>query len=650
MKIVALLAAVADYPNHIGPLPATLNDIKLFDLFLREYSSLNGIAYEPLLLTDEDCTRKKLITGFEHLKKATGKEDICIFYFSGHGSQMVAPQEIRDVEIDGLCETIVCFDSRDRGGHDLADKEIAFLLHKNVLKGRQLLTIFDCCHSGTITKGERVIKKQIGHNPNQLSYDLFEGAVEYKTKLDSCYPPQRDHVTISACRDRESAIALNIGGHPISLFTHSLLRILNEAELGTLSYEELVYLTRNRVANRYPKQTVVGDSAGRGSLRQLFLAGKMKMNRTLVLQFDEAREEWYFLQGEIHGITHKSEVKVKVTKSSKPRKVTITSVSASRTYIKAEDWLKTKVPLGYTITITNRLADPILVRIRDEVDSDTREDLVAEIKHYTQYLTLVPKDEVAAYEIGYFKDNDYLALFPHELAKPAFDSFNLTVPGNLTAFCAMAGKVGRFWGIQQLRASDQGTTSILDLVDIKLEKVLFNGDRIIVSTKLVSDYNQPIELAYERVETGNYLQPGIRLSVRVKTESSSRLYIGALFLDETFLITDEFLPLKELNHGDAWYVTTYPGEANIKFIPLQVPAALTPWRISTIDNYLKLFISHTPFSLRDLTQKGLPQQVKGFVKGNKTTKQAAGDTKPPGSCSVWLQQDFVLRVTGPDAL
>ncbi|MHC5939395.1 hypothetical protein [Nostoc sp.] len=45
----------------------------------------------------------------KHLRNAK-KDDVVLFYYSGHGSQELAPKEFWHIEADRLDETLVCYD------------------------------------------------------------------------------------------------------------------------------------------------------------------------------------------------------------------------------------------------------------------------------------------------------------------------------------------------------------------------------------------------------------------------------------------------------------------------------------------------------------------------------------------------------------
>ncbi|RYD98720.1 MAG: caspase family protein, partial [Sphingobacteriales bacterium] len=152
--IHALMVGINAYPTN--PLSGCLNDVKAMEAYLRKmYHGLPGTQLRISRITDEDVvnpTRQNIIDGFSIFGEAQ-PGDLCLFYFSGHGSFTKAPDEFW-TETDGNVESFVCLDSRLPGGRDLVNKEMGFLIAK-ALEGKSgvlFVAITDCCHSGTITK------------------------------------------------------------------------------------------------------------------------------------------------------------------------------------------------------------------------------------------------------------------------------------------------------------------------------------------------------------------------------------------------------------------------------------------------------------------------------------------------------------------
>ena len=164
--IYALLVGIDDYPAPIPKLRGCVNDIEAFADYLRErVAGDKGIVLKLKMLKNAEATRQAAVDAFRgHLGQAK-KGDIALFCYSGHGSQEQAPEEFWKIEPDHLDETLVCYDSRNAGSWDLADKEIAKLIGEVAAQGPHFAVILDCCHSGS---GTREIESVVRRAPTDL--------------------------------------------------------------------------------------------------------------------------------------------------------------------------------------------------------------------------------------------------------------------------------------------------------------------------------------------------------------------------------------------------------------------------------------------------------------------------------------------------
>jgi uncharacterized caspase-like protein len=98
-KLYGLLVGINDYPSPVPKLRGCLNDIEAFATYVQ--ARADGKDFEKpdlLVLKDSEATRQAIIDGFEkHLCKA-GKDDVALFYYSGHGAQARSPKEFWHLE------------------------------------------------------------------------------------------------------------------------------------------------------------------------------------------------------------------------------------------------------------------------------------------------------------------------------------------------------------------------------------------------------------------------------------------------------------------------------------------------------------------------------------------------------------------------
>src|SRR5437763_1890384 len=142
-KVYALLVGINEYEGRAGQLNGCVRDVRGFETFLRGH--VPDECLHLLVLTDHQATRRAVADAFDmHLGRA-GAEDVCVFYFSGHGSTERVEERVWYLEPTRRQQTLVCFDSRRPGISDLADKEVNDLIHGVSARGTHVLVILDCC-------------------------------------------------------------------------------------------------------------------------------------------------------------------------------------------------------------------------------------------------------------------------------------------------------------------------------------------------------------------------------------------------------------------------------------------------------------------------------------------------------------------------
>jgi Caspase domain len=197
----ALLIGINDYTAaHPGP-GAVPN---------RDYSNLTGAAPDARLLQemlvllyhfekrdivtliDQAATRSAIFEALEELIKNAQKDDVILFYYAGHGSQV--KNSLSD-ERDLLDESIVPADSRS-GAPDIRDKELRPLFNRILDRGARLTVILDNCHSGSGARGLGT-----GARPRGVSADPRDVA----DRSTSPAPESRGALVLSAAQDSDSA-------------------------------------------------------------------------------------------------------------------------------------------------------------------------------------------------------------------------------------------------------------------------------------------------------------------------------------------------------------------------------------------------------------------------------------------------------------
>lgn len=310
--LYGLLVAIDRYRRPVPPLNGCVNDIEAVQLLLQHLGSGGEFAIDLRVLKDSDATRHAVIENFrEHLTKA-GPDDVALFYYSGHGSQEDAPPEFWHVEPDRLDETLVCYDSRDEGQWDLADKELAALIAEVARRDPHVLCILDCCHSGSGTRAafdEGLAVRRAPTDRRHRSIDTFlDGAVgvaspraDVSAGTGWSLLPSGKHLLLAACRPSETAKETREDGKPHGAFTAALLTALRQTR-GSITYRDLIKRAEAQVRLRVSEQVPQAEASDPTDLQRTFLGGAVRQQRPHFTLRCDKEMGWVIDGGAVHGI------------------------------------------------------------------------------------------------------------------------------------------------------------------------------------------------------------------------------------------------------------------------------------------------------------------------------------------------------------
>lgn len=330
-KLYPFLVGINDYPPGVSPLKGCVEDIQGFQTYLQHrVANQNGFELQtPCVLLNHQATRAAIISGFTDYLSQAQANDVALFYYAGHGSQKRWSKDLADNalvddtlphhEPDGLHETLVCYDSRT-DGWDLLDRELAYLIAQ-LTHNPHFVAILDCCHSGHQFRGLRNEDKNkdfaIGDNRNLEEDDRDRPLSTYlvspsnlRATTQSEDPsqwisPNRRHVLLAACRDRELAQEVRLtdssSGQPMvrGVFSYFLQETLMKAK-GSLTYRDLFNETKSLVVSKVSYQTPQLEAL-QENINQPFLGGPViQYPPYYTVRF--ADNTWVMDGGAIHGI------------------------------------------------------------------------------------------------------------------------------------------------------------------------------------------------------------------------------------------------------------------------------------------------------------------------------------------------------------
>jgi Caspase domain len=262
---LAVVAGIDEYPHLRADqqLRGCVNDAELMAEVLMGTFGFpeDGIT----LLRNAEASRDGILAALERLVADAQPGDVVVVHFSGHGSQMT---DREGDEADGLDETIVPADS-GRGAwpnRDITDDEIYEVLTRLTAQTPLVTLIFDCCHSGSVTRDlaaartrriEPDLRPASQLPPSPVAAQLGQQGVGWPTRAagpSGWLPPGRRYTLLAGCRDEELSFEHEPpGGPPHGALTWFLTRALVAVRPGA-TYREVFEAAALGVTGAYPSQ------------------------------------------------------------------------------------------------------------------------------------------------------------------------------------------------------------------------------------------------------------------------------------------------------------------------------------------------------------------------------------------------------------
>jgi hypothetical protein len=142
----ALLVGINDYPDPANRLDGCVNDAFLMSAVLQE------CGFDPKdirLLLNERATATGIRQRLHWLLDDVAAGDERVLFYSGHGAQM--PTYGDHDEVDQLDECLVPYDFDWSPQHAIVDNDFRDL-YSQLPYGCHFVSVFDCCHSGGMTR------------------------------------------------------------------------------------------------------------------------------------------------------------------------------------------------------------------------------------------------------------------------------------------------------------------------------------------------------------------------------------------------------------------------------------------------------------------------------------------------------------------
>ncbi|KIM25362.1 hypothetical protein M408DRAFT_26347 [Serendipita vermifera MAFF 305830] len=300
--LFALIIGIDKYKDaKLDDLGGAVADAKSMKSYLQ--TTLGVPESQIQTLYNSEATRDAIVDNIRALQTnpSIQKGDAILIFYAGHGGTGKAPAgwEAGGPEIqillshDALC--------KDKGNtiYGVPDRTMGSLLDQlSHEKGNNITVIFDCCHSGSLTRNERShlvrgVNVAIEIPPN-LDSDIWGGQRGTTIEPKFLKSGLSSHVLLAACGSQETAKEnLNRTG---GVFTTALLDTLVSVGVDKLTYTELIQrlptlLQQNPQCEGNNRHRIIFDEKAPNQRRQLY-----------VVREDEDGD--YILEaGAAHGIT-----------------------------------------------------------------------------------------------------------------------------------------------------------------------------------------------------------------------------------------------------------------------------------------------------------------------------------------------------------
>lgn len=643
-KLYSFLIGIDKYPKP-GDLSGCVNDVHKIVHYL---TNLKNDFYEevvaPVVLTDEEGNRKNIIEKLSSEVQRLTSEDSFLFYFSGHGVNEVSQDVFHD-NYNGLIQTLYCYLASFDEVEDnkLANKELRYILNQSA-KGAHILTVFDCCHSGDMTRSVQKGRKMKAASVTPFPERPYDGFVfankttpeDLKSKDFGQIFSDNNIITLSACLSSEKAWEYNGGG----TFTNSLLKTL-EANRDAISYADLLkqielHVRSTTLEKQTPTISILGDRKYDQLTSWLRLNGdRLKTGKNYVQYNDKSG--WMFSKGKIHGVK-KGDVITVQTSKEKSTHLTIDVVNLVDASLDANDQDLAgldRTKLYRVINETLHKIEPVL-GIRN-INSDP--DMFLQVASILKSDDRIEYSEVLGhcdYTVSLFNGLIYLS-FPEQRFQPLNRQFDTTK------------HKGQFNSIQSY--FDIDLTTLSNWFHLKNLEIQDNFHEIPIKVEMNTgdgDFRDVTNGSFALIPQGRTTNDCLyaKYELKVTNESEDNIYVTllALYHSRHEISADGF---------DGETVEILPGKSKVvkNFLQLDTYQEVYNWEAEKV--YLKFLVNNTgeiTQEISGLTQEGFvaPLTHLGDSRGGGSIDEIEDPVKNAlYTTELTLKNNTLNRITGP---
>jgi len=648
-NLYALLVGINAYEDRVvlekrvifPRLRGCVNDVQKVKQYLENETAFG--TKNITLLTDQKATKAEVVKAFLALGKAK-KDDVVLFYYSGHGTQEKADTSVWTEESDGKLECLVCYyDEQHKDDYLLADKELRYLIQQVSKTKAHIAVLSDCCHSGDNTRNEAILKttykdvieRRVAFVFPQRDWKKFIFSkslkpADFKGKhLDKVLPPGA-HISLSACESDESAVEVSGEG----IFTKYLLKTL-EASGGQLTYYALHGRVKQMLNNAFEQTPILYiPAAYRKKLSYTNVFNKPNSGEagTYADILRDGGGNWVLQRGAIHGMGQNTK-SITVKDGAKTYEATIKSIEADTTILEFDNTTKAKLNAAKTYKgyVEGLMSHQLKIHLHNEDNILTDSQLLTE-----KLLTEIPNQVKLETEE---KNADYTLSLRngHAVLTRPLDTFRpLTEPIVLDSEAFAFQLVKDFKHLSNWHFLKNLRNDSTAVNPLKIEVTDANGQPIALNQNTV-------ELHYEL--KNNKWRGGV--GVKVTNQSGQKLYFCCVYLNTRFGASLELLDptVTPLDPGASTQLS-YKGDTTIPMF-LESHVRLYNWPKNV--EYLQFIVSTIDLSnVEELNLESLPTPFTLKKKGSNRGFGEDEEEIEKGQSASWTTQQLTLEFINPE--
>jgi pimeloyl-ACP methyl ester carboxylesterase len=636
-NIYALLVGIDRYAPPVSALQGCVNDIEAIEAYLKSQVGGEWKLQTPQKLLDQAATRQAIIEGFQQYLTQADSEDLALFYYSGHGGQERASQEFWHLEPDRLNETLVCYDSRTPGNHDLADKELKYLLTQVAKKNPRMIVILDCCHSGSGTRNiaQRVRLAPEDTRERDLTSFIFAKDATFRDILLSSQKvnekktglelPKGRHILLAACRDYQYAKEYRGDNDEIrGAFSYFLLKSLEQSS-GGLSYLDLARNIEALIKGNVQDQVPQLEAANVEDLKELFLGDAIPERPfyfTLSYNQHSNDKGWEIDGGLIQDIPQGSaeettllaifpvgsntEELKQVTKTLGEGRVTKVLTQKSQVEI-TQGLANLDENQSYWAVVTSLPLEPLKVYLKGEETGVILAQKALATSNLGQKSLYAKQVDRSTDADLYLLVQDGRYLITQNIAQ---NELPLVVPLNEAKEAIQAlESIARWRNILNLKSPQRSQIKSQD-VDLEVKLIGYEREDEEISQEDSDTLSKNSELRLEyRYENGQWQPPIIQ--VNLINHSNEKLYANVVDLAEDYSVAVPFFDERSSVVLPAKTNERVGVVAGFDDIILAIPDDFLAAGITEYKDIFKLIVSKTDFNASLLEQEGLKPPNRG---------------------------------------